>query len=117
VDRTHRGADLGIERPSEPTSRSVSAGRPGPQDLDEQQIEDPSNHHDRSLRWPLHLEQQHSPSHLEPLERLVAGTTEHDCFGQAGEQGLASESPILKVPDSQRGGFPTGTSAPTASRI
>jgi hypothetical protein len=103
VDRTHRGADLGIERPSEPTGRSVSAGRPGPQDLDEQQIEDPSNHHDRSLRWPLHLEQQHSLCHLEPLERLGAGTNEHDYFGQAGEQGAC-----LGVPDPEGAGQPAG---------
>jgi hypothetical protein len=86
MDSAQGQADLGVEGAGQPVRFRVRAGRPGAQDLDEQQVEDAGDHHRRSLRGRLHLEHEHPAGHLEPFERRAAGAAQDDHWREALEQ-------------------------------
>jgi hypothetical protein len=86
MDSAQGQADLRVECASEPVRFGVWPGGPGAENLDEQQIEDAGDHHRRSLRGRLHLEQEHPAGHFEPFECWAAVTAKDDRCGEAREQ-------------------------------
>jgi hypothetical protein len=86
VNRAQGQADLRVERAGQPVRLGVRAGGPGPEDLDEDQVEDAGDHHRRSLRGRLHLEYEHPPGHFQPFERRAAAAPQDDHGREAPEQ-------------------------------